>query len=65
MQHGAQVKEVSFWPQNLKRGLCVVRTQKGLPCSAKAKYACCTCDRHEKHEEAATAAVKAHRSAKT
>jgi hypothetical protein len=49
----------TFWLKNAKISLCVVRLRSGLPCTAKVKYACATCDRHAKYEDAATEALKA------
>lgn len=50
-------KLLTFYLPNAKRGLCVVRMRNGLPCSARRKFNCATCDRHEKHEAEATVAL--------
>lgn len=39
--------------QNAKKGLCVVLTKNGLPCTAQVKFKCVTCDRHALHEDLA------------
>lgn len=42
---------------------CVVRTRSGRQCRNKRRWLCATCDRHQQHEEAASAAVAARKLA--